>query len=146
MILEELHGTTISDVCFDGHGPIVVTGSYVDEEVRWKITACEAARFTYAHEVDSRSWFLEVEYEHDSDRSLNEQRMLWAMRDAFIRSFRVENHGVFLESDDGRGIEIYYSENGSNGVTIELSSATSNLPSAMVLPKDLDRFGLAEET
>lgn len=147
MIFEELQGTTISDVSFDHHGPIEITGNVPDtDEMSWKIIAWKTARFTYSHEVEGRSWFVEVEYQHDRGLSLNEKRMLCAMNEAVIRSFRVEGHGVFIESDDGRGIELYYDDNSPSGILIDLGTERPNTPAAIELPKDLYKLGLSEET
>lgn len=117
--LVRLLGTVVSHVDFREDGSVKIKGRDTDGLERWSLTISGSARFTFAHKSGSKSWLVEANFDAGGAMRGSDRTMICAISGALVESFRVEEGGLHIRSDDGRGIEVPLALN-EEGLVIEV--------------------------
>jgi hypothetical protein len=136
--LERLLGTVVSGIDFGDDGALEVKGNSRDGQVLWRLRIGGSARFTFSYKSENSSWLVETNFDRGGAVRSSERSMMHAIRGALVASFRAEKEGLFIRSDDGRGIEMPYALN-EDGIIIDilLHSDRPAFPRRILLPSDL---------
>lgn len=136
--LERLLGTVVAGIDFDIVGALEVKGNDRDGQARWRLRIGGSARFTFSHKSQNDSWLVEANFDGSGPLRSSERSMMLAICGASVASFRAEKDGLFIQSNDGRGIEMPYALN-EDGIIIEVlpNSDRPTFPRRIVLPGDL---------
>lgn len=134
---ERLLGTVVSGIEFGDGRLLEVTGSDRGGQARWRLSVRGSARFTFSHSSEDRSWFVEANFDAGGAVRSSERMMILAICGALVESFRIKEEGLFIRSDDGRGIEVPYELN-EDGIVINiLPDEVRSSPCRIVLPAEL---------
>ncbi|WP_126174629.1 hypothetical protein [Altericroceibacterium xinjiangense] len=138
MELERLLGTVVSHVEFGDNQLLEVMGSDHDGQARWQLSIRGSARFTFSHNSEGSSWLVEANFDAGGMVRSSERAMILAICGARVESFRIEEEGLFIRSDDGRGIEVAFELNEDGIVFTILPDQAHPSTCRLVLPAELD--------
>lgn len=140
MAFARVPGTVISGIDI-GDGLLEVTGSDRSGHARWRVGIRGSARFTFSHTSENRSWLVEANFDASGIVRGSERTMILALCGAVIDTFQIEKSGLFIRSDDGRGIEVPYALN-EDGIVVDiLPDRAQPGPCCILLPIGPDTAG-----
>ena len=116
---ERLVGTRVSRVDFIDSAALVVEGHDAEGGACWRLIVHGSARFTFSHGSEDHPWLVEANFDPGGTVRKNDRAMISAVCGAVVASFRADGEGLFIGSDDGRGIEVPHELN-DDGIILEL--------------------------
>lgn len=92
------------------HRMLEITGRK-DGGESWRLTVTGSARFTFSNDGKNGRWLIEANFDAGGHVRSAERNAILAACGASIDHFRLDDEGLFLNSDDGRAIEMPFALN-----------------------------------